>query len=68
VNADIERRQAIVDLLSIPDGPYLRRSHRLTLAGKPERFELVPRLAAIFVQQKLLDLRERDAARTAVTH
>ena len=69
MNAELERRQAIVDLLSIPDAPHLRRSHRLTLPGKPDRHRLVPVLAAAFVQQKLLELREGEAARaTAVSH
>ena len=62
LDADIERRQAIVELLSIPDAPSLRRGHRLILPGKPDRHQLVPSLAAAFVQQKLLELHEREAA------
>ena len=56
---DMERRLAIAALLAQPDPPELRRAHRLRLAGKPERFELVPRLSAVFVQAKLLALHER---------
>ena len=57
---DIERRLAIADLLARPDPPDLaRRTHRLRLEGKPDRFEMVPRLAAAFVQRKLLFLHER---------
>ena len=58
---DMERRLAIAALLAQPDPPELRRSHRLTLAGKPERFELVPQLSVVFVQAKLLALHERRA-------
>jgi hypothetical protein len=56
---DMERRLAIAELLAQPDPPELRRAHRLRLAGKAERFELVPRLSAVFVQAKLLALQER---------
>lgn len=58
---DMERRLAIAALLAQPDPPELRRAHRLTLPGKPERFELVPQLSAVFVQAKLLALLERRA-------
>ena len=62
MHLDIERRLAIADLLARPDPPDLaRRTHRLRLEGKPDRFEMVPRLAAAFVQQKLLFLHERRA-------
>jgi hypothetical protein len=58
---DMERRLAIAALLAQPDPPELRRAHRLRLPGKPERFELVPRLSAAFVQARLLALHERRA-------
>ena len=57
---DVERRLAIAELLAQPDPPELgRRTHRLRLEGKPDRFDLVPQLAAAFVQRKLLFLHER---------
>ena len=56
---DIERRQAVCELLAMPDSPELRRGHRLTLEGAPERYSLVPQLAATFIQSKLLELHER---------
>jgi hypothetical protein len=57
---DVERRLAIADLLAQPDPPDLgRRGHRVRVEGKPDRFNLVPMLAAAFVQQKLLTLHER---------
>ena len=59
---DIERRQAICELLSLPDTPDLHRGHRRTLEGAPTRFQLVPQLTATFIQAKLLELRDRQAA------
>lgn len=56
---DMERRLAIAALLAQPDPPELSRAHRLRLAGKPERFALVPQLSAVFVQARLLALHER---------
>jgi hypothetical protein len=59
---DVERRLAIADLLAQPDPPDLgRRAYRVVIEGKPERFDLVPQLAAVFVQRKLLSLHERRA-------
>jgi hypothetical protein len=60
--SDIERQLALMELLSRPDSPDLRRGARRTLAGCPERYALVPQLTAAFVQAKLLDLSERDVA------
>ena len=57
---EVERRLAIADLLAQPDPPDLgRRGHRVRVEGKPDRFNLLPVLAAAFVQQKLLSLHER---------
>lgn len=67
MNADLERRQAIVELLSIPDAPTLRRGHRLVLPGRPDRHQLLPFLAAAFVQRKLLEFHERDTVPTSAT-
>ena len=58
---DMERRVAIAALLAQPDPPELRRAHRQILSGKPERFELIAQLTAVFVQAKLLALQERRA-------
>jgi hypothetical protein len=60
---DLERRQAIVDLLSRPDATDRQRRFRQTLAGSPQRYQWVPYLASVFIQSKLLELRERDASR-----
>jgi hypothetical protein len=56
---DLERRQAVCELLAMPDAPELRRGHRPVLAGKPDRYQQVSQLAAAFIQAKLLELRER---------
>jgi hypothetical protein len=62
LDIDIERRLAISELLAQPDPPEMcRRAHRRTLAGKPDRYDLVPLLSAAFVQAKLLALHERAA-------
>lgn len=59
---DIERRLAIADLLAQPDPTDLGpRRTRLCLEGKPDRFDLLPLLAAAFVQQRMLELHERRA-------
>ena len=59
---DIERRQALCQLLSLPDAPDLRRGHRRMLEGTPDRYRLVPQVTAAFIQAKLLELRERHVA------
>jgi hypothetical protein len=67
MHLDMERRQAIVDLLSLPDTPDLHRSHRLTVEGRPDRYQLLPHLAAVFVQARLLDLQEREGLRQSTS-
>jgi hypothetical protein len=61
MDSNIERRLAIVDLLSRPDSPDLHRGHRLILEGKADRYRIVPQLASVFIQAKLLELCERRA-------
>jgi hypothetical protein len=50
---------ALCELLTTPDPPDLHRGHVPRLEGKPDRHQIVPRLAAAFVQSKLLEMRER---------
>jgi hypothetical protein len=57
---DQERWQAVVDLLSVPDSADLRRTHRRTCEGRPDRHRMLPYLAAAFVQTKLLEQSERE--------
>jgi hypothetical protein len=59
---DIERRLALAELLAQPDPTDLApRRTRLCLEGKPDRFDLLPLLAAAFVQRHMLELHERRA-------
>jgi hypothetical protein len=53
--SDSWRVKAFMRLLSEPDPPELRRGSSLRLEGSPERYKLVPLLAAAFQQQKLLE-------------
>lgn len=68
-DADLARRYALYELLTMPDPPDIRRGHILRFEGKPERHRLLPYLASAFVQAKLLEIRERapvdDMARSA---
>jgi hypothetical protein len=57
--SDMERRQAIIELLARPDAPDIHRGHRLTLEGRADRHQLVRDLAAAFVQTKLLEMHDR---------
>jgi hypothetical protein len=59
---DAQRRLAIVELLDRPDPPELRRGHRLRVEGKPERFVMLTRLSAMYVQARLLAYEERRRA------
>jgi hypothetical protein len=52
---DLTRINAFTRLLAKPDPPELRRGSTLRLEGSPERFKLVPLLAAAFQQQRLLE-------------
>ena len=49
LDVDNERRQALIDLLSRPDTPDLRRGHHQTVEGRADRYRLVHDLAASFV-------------------
>lgn len=51
------KRQALIDLLAQPDDG-LRRGHRLTVEGRADRFAMLPRLSATFVQYHRLELEE----------
>jgi hypothetical protein len=52
---DLTRINAFSRLLAEPDPPELKRGSSLRLEGCPERFKLVPLLAAAFQQQRLLE-------------
>lgn len=61
--SDIERRLALVELLTHADPVDQLRRHRVVLEGHPERFKQLPQLAAVYVQMKLHELRERESCR-----
>jgi hypothetical protein len=63
VRAESGRRQALVELMSLPDTPDLHRGHRLTVEGREDRYQILTYLAASFVQSKLVELSEREAWR-----
>lgn len=59
MDADLIRRQALYELLAVPDPPELHRGYVRRLEGKPDRHAQLPMLAAKFVQARLLEIRER---------
>ncbi len=61
VEVDAERRQALIELLAIPDDPTLRRGHHRTLEGRSDRYALAQSLAASFVQWHRMQREERSA-------
>lgn len=58
---NIEKRQALIDLLSLPDAPDLRRGHHRTVEGRSDRYRMLPHLAASFVQWHMMEMEERRA-------
>lgn len=60
---DLERRQALIELLAQPEASDQFRRHRVLLEGRPDRHEQLPRLASAYVQAKLVELRDRQALR-----
>ena len=64
---DVRRRLAIAELLDQPDPPELRRGHRLRIEGKAERFAMLTKLSALYVQARLIALEERRSAADITT-
>jgi hypothetical protein len=54
----LEKRQALIDLLSLPDTPDLRRGHRRTVEGRADRHLMLNQLAASFIQWHMLQMEE----------
>ena len=65
MDSNITRRLALYELLEKPDPPDLHRGHVSRLAGKPDRYDVLPLLAAAFAREKLLELRRRLVLETA---
>jgi len=61
LESDIEKRQALIALLSLPDSPDLRRGHHRTLEGRADRHQILPHLAATFIQHHMVELEERGS-------
>ena len=62
-HTDVERRMALVELLSRADPPDIRRGHRRVLEGHPERHKQIAQIVSAYVQRHLLEIREREALR-----
>jgi len=58
---DAERRQALFDLLMLPDPPELRRrGHRTTVEGRSNRYQQLSYLTSTFIQAKLMEWGKYD--------
>lgn len=60
MDTNIMRRMALYELLEKPDPPDLHRGFVTRLEGKPDRYDVLPLLAAAFAREKLLELRRRS--------
>ena len=65
MDTDISRRLALYELLAKPDPPEMHRGFVVLLEGKPNRYDVLPALAAAFVREKLLELRRMPAPASA---
>lgn len=59
MDPNITRRVALYELLEQPDPPELHRGNVSRLEGKPDRFDVLPLLAAAFAREKVMELRRR---------
>ncbi len=57
--SQLDKRQALIDLMALPDSPDLRRGHHVTIEGRSDRHRIVPHLAAMFIQQHMIEMEER---------
>ena len=58
-HVDLERRIALTELMDTPDPPDIKRGHRQKFEGRPDRFEMLPTLAMLFAQTRLIEFQER---------
>jgi hypothetical protein len=57
---ELERRQALIELMEITDEFDKLRKHRVTFTGDPDRFTtLIPHVTSAFVQGRLLEIEHR---------
>jgi hypothetical protein len=66
LESEIEKRQALIALLSLPDSPDLRRGHRLTFEGRADRYRMLPHLTATFIQYHMVELEERGSWKSSL--
>jgi hypothetical protein len=58
---ELERRQALMELMETTDEFDKLRRHRVTFEGDPDRFAtLIPLVTSAFVQGRLLELEHRN--------
>jgi hypothetical protein len=58
---ELERRQALIELMEISDEFDKLRKNRMTLPGAPDRFTtLIPHVTSAFVQGRLLEIEHRN--------
>ena len=62
-NPDVQRREALCELLTLRDSFDELRRHRTVLDGSPDRHQQIPRLVAAYIQTKLTELRDRAELR-----
>lgn len=59
----LDRAVALVELMALPDPQELsHRSHKVTQEGKPQRFEMLAWLPAVYVNQRRQDLEDQRTA------
>jgi len=68
LDSDLQRRQALLQLLSLPDAPELHRGHSVTVEGRADRHQLVHKLANCFIQHYLMELEERSGRSSAIRY
>jgi hypothetical protein len=56
---DLERRIALTELMAAPDPPELKRGNRQRFDGRPDRYEMLPMLAMLFAQARVIEFQER---------
>ena len=56
---DLERRIALTELMAVPDPPELKRGHQQRFEGRSDRYELLPALAMVFMQTRVIEFQER---------
>ena len=60
---DIHRREALCELVRMRDPFDAQRRHRVVCEGRPDRHAQIPRLAAIHIQTRMIELGDRAALR-----